>query len=54
MVGVGYTDDLGSLGIALLQVAIYIDEDIKKKAKEKLKDWFGESVDTSDIDAKIG
>lgn len=54
MVGVGYTDDLGALGIALFQVAMYIDEDIKNKAKDKLKEWFGDSVDTSDIDTKIG
>ncbi|MDR0136220.1 YkvA family protein [Metabacillus idriensis] len=51
--GVGYTDDLGALGLALLQVAMYIDDDIKNQAKEKLTEWFGQSVDTSDIDAKI-
>jgi uncharacterized membrane protein YkvA (DUF1232 family) len=54
LVGLGYTDDLDALGIALFQVAMYIDEDIKNQAKEKLKDWFGDNVDTSDIDAKIG
>ncbi|WP_066055740.1 YkvA family protein [Robertmurraya korlensis] len=54
VVGLGYTDDLGALGVALFQVAMYIDEDIKAQAKEKLKDWFGDNVDTSDIDAKIG
>jgi len=53
-VGVGYTDDLGALGVALFQVAIYIDDDIKNRAKEKLKDWFGDRVDTSDIDGKLG
>lgn len=52
-VGVGFTDDLGALGVALFQVAMYIDDDIKNKAKEKLKDWFGDDVDTSDIDEKI-
>ena len=52
-VGVGYVDDLGALGVALFQVAMYIDDDIKGKAKEKLKDWFGDDVDTTDIDAKI-
>ncbi len=52
-VGVGYTDDLGALGIALLQVAIYIDDDVKTKAKNQLKTWFGDHVDTSDIDGKI-
>ncbi|MBO0961724.1 DUF1232 domain-containing protein [Neobacillus sp. MM2021_6] len=53
-VGVGYTDDLGALGVALFQVAMYIDDDIKNKAKEKLKDWFGDHVDTTDIDEKLG
>ena len=54
MLGVGFTDDLGALGIALFQVAMYIDDDIKQKAKMKLADWFGNEVDTSDVDAKIG
>lgn len=53
VLGLGFTDDLGALGIALFQVAMYIDEDIKHKAKEKLHDWFGDNVDTSEIDAKI-
>jgi uncharacterized membrane protein YkvA (DUF1232 family) len=52
-VGVGFTDDLGALGVALFQVAMYIDDDIKNKAKEKLKEWFGDNVDTSEIDGKI-
>lgn len=50
---VGYTDDLAALGVALFQVAIYIDQDVKDKAKAKLKDWFGDDVDTSEIDSKI-
>ena len=54
MLGVGFTDDLGALGIALFQVAMYIDDDIKLKAKMKLADWFGDAVDTSDVDDKIG
>lgn len=54
MLGVGFTDDLGALGIALFQVAMYIDDDIKQKAKIKLADWFGNDVDTSDVDKKIG
>ncbi|HHW37266.1 MAG TPA: DUF1232 domain-containing protein [Bacillales bacterium] len=53
LIGLGYTDDLSAVGLALLQVAIYIDEDIKNKAKAKLQEWFGESVDTSEIDSKI-
>lgn len=52
-VGIGFTDDLGALGIALIQVAIYIDDEIKMKAKNKLAEWFGNNVDTSLIDKKI-
>jgi uncharacterized membrane protein YkvA (DUF1232 family) len=52
-VGVGFTDDLGVLSVALFQVAMYIDEDIKIQAKNKLKDWFGDEVDTSEIDDKL-
>lgn len=51
--GVGFVDDLGVITAALIQVAMYIDEDIKKLAKDKLKDWFGEDVDTSEIDDKL-
>lgn len=52
-IGVGYIDDLSIVMVALFQVAMYIDEDIKKQAKDKLNDWFGEDVDTSDIDDKL-
>lgn len=52
-VGIGYTDDLGALGVALIQVAMYIDDDVKQKARAKLADWFGTNVDTSEVDKKI-
>lgn len=39
---VGYTDDIGILMAAVVMVALYIDEEAKMKAKEKLKDLFGE------------
>ncbi len=53
LVGIGYTDDLGALGLALFQVAMYIDDDIKSKARLKLTEWFGNKVDTTEIDKKI-
>lgn len=53
LTGVGYTDDLGAFGFALVQVAMYIDDDVKMKAKHKLQQWFGENVETSTIDKKI-
>lgn len=52
-IGVGYIDDLSLVMVALFQVAMYIDEDVKKQAKDKLKDWFGDGIDTSDIDDKL-
>ncbi|WP_338453382.1 YkvA family protein [Niallia oryzisoli] len=52
--GVGYTDDIGVILAALWQVSMYIDADVKNQAREKLKDWFGDGVDTSDIDGKLG
>ncbi|PGM71261.1 hypothetical protein CN957_31015 [Bacillus cereus] len=50
---VGYADDLGTLGLALMQVMMYIDQDVKKQAKDKLVDLFGEDVDTSEVDSKL-
>ncbi len=38
---VGFTDDLGVLGAALLIAAAHIDEEVKGKAAQKMKDWFG-------------
>ena len=51
--GIGYTDDIALLLAALWQVSMYIDADVKNKAKDKLKDWFGEDIDTSDVDDKL-
>ena len=51
--GVGFTDDLGVLIAALVAVAMYIDEDTKTQARNKLKDWFGNDVDTSVVDEKL-
>lgn len=38
----GYTDDLGVIGTAIATVSMYINDDVKKLASQKLKDWFGE------------
>ena len=46
-IGVGFVDDLAVITAALFQVAMYIDENVKKQAKDKLLDWFGDNVDTS-------
>lgn len=43
---VGYSDDLGALAAAIAVLAIYIDEEVKALALEKLVQWFGEGVRT--------
>ena len=39
--GVGYTDDLGALTAAVATVISFIDDDVKRRASEKMKVWFG-------------
>lgn len=51
----GYCDDLSALTFALVTVCMFIDESCKLKAKNKLKDWFG-NYNASvlyDIDSKL-
>lgn len=53
--GIGFTDDLTALIAVVVAVAMFIDEDVKAKAKERLHAWFGD-YDASaliDIDQKI-
>lgn len=38
----GYTDDLGVLSFGLVTIACYINDDVRIKARKKLKSWFGE------------
>ena len=38
---VGYSDDLGALAAALAMVAMYITDEIKAQAREKMREWFG-------------
>lgn len=39
---VGYADDLGVLALAIAAVATYINEDVRTKTANKMRDWFGE------------
>jgi uncharacterized membrane protein YkvA (DUF1232 family) len=39
--GVGSVDDLGALMLAMGTIAAYIDENVRVKARDKLRDWFG-------------
>ena len=40
--GAGFTDDLGAIAAALTTVAMYITPDVKAKAAEQVKRWFGD------------
>ena len=37
---VGYSDDIFALGMAILKVIPYIDDEMKEKSKEQIKKWF--------------
>lgn len=39
---VGYADDLGVLVLAIAAVATYIDDNVRTKAAQKMRDWFGD------------
>lgn len=39
---VGYADDLGVLVLAIAAVAAYINDDVKAKAAQRMRDWFGD------------
>ena len=43
---VGYADDLGAIGIALVVASAYINDEVKEKARKKLRDWFGDYDDS--------
>lgn len=40
---VGYADDLGVLALAVAAVAAYINDDVRRKAAEKIQRWFGDA-----------
>lgn len=51
----GFTDDFTALVAALISVALYVDDEVKQKAKEKLHVWFGsyDEEELNKVDNKI-
>lgn len=39
---VGYVDDMGVLAAAVATLAKYIDEEVRRRADEKWRQWFGD------------
>ncbi len=37
---IGYTDDIGFLGLCLVLVAAYINDDVRAQAREQIVKWF--------------
>lgn len=38
----GFVDDLGVMLAALVTVSAYITDEVRRQAKEKMKEWFGD------------
>lgn len=38
---IGFTDDLGALAAAIAMTSMYINDEVRAKASQKLLDWFG-------------
>ena len=41
ILGLGFTDDLAALAWALFKIRKYITPEIQRKARERLREWFG-------------
>ena len=50
ILGLGFTDDLAALAWALYKIKNYITPEIERKARERLREWFGpEDGESSDL-----
>ncbi len=50
LVGLGFTDDIAALAWALFTMRKYITPEIERKARERLREWFGpEEGEVSDL-----
>jgi uncharacterized membrane protein YkvA (DUF1232 family) len=52
---IGYTDDIGVLSFGLVAIAGYVNNEVKDKAKEKLRAWFGNfnNADLAPVDERL-
>jgi uncharacterized membrane protein YkvA (DUF1232 family) len=49
---VGYADDLGALTVALGMVAVHVKSEHRERAKQELKELFGEDCEQPGVPAK--
>ncbi|MFQ5448527.1 MAG: YkvA family protein [Saprospiraceae bacterium] len=52
---IGFTDDLSVLGFGLVTIACFINDEVRIKARKRMKIWFGELdlEELAEIDAKL-
>ena len=52
---IGYTDDIGMLGLGLATIAFYINDEVKTNAKAHLAKWFSDydEDDLREVDEKL-
>ena len=51
IIGLGFSDDLAALAWALFTIRKYITPEIERKARERLRTWFGpEAGEAEDLD----
>ena len=54
ILGLGFTDDLAALAWALFKLRKYVTPEIERKARERLREWFGpEEGEIADADLAI-
>lgn len=41
---VGFVDDLGVIAATIGTVSLYITEEVKRQANQKMKDWLGKQI----------
>lgn len=46
---IGYTDDVGVLSFGLVTIACYVNDEVRIKARKKVKKWFGKSFDLAEL-----
>lgn len=51
----GYTDDLGVMMMGLVTISAYINDEVRKSAKEQLEKWFGKPDEEliAEIDSQL-
>lgn len=45
----GYSDDLVAVSTAVLTIAKFVDDDVKRKARARLAKWFGDTITTEEV-----